>query len=67
MIRSRNPYGMGKPASKHPASPYKGENRRQMRESWAAFCTEQCPHAGRLCDHGPCKDFVAAFGRRKGV
>lgn len=64
-MRSRNPYGLYKPSSRPKTTPYKGENRRLMREDWAAFCTGQCPHAGRLCDRGPCREFRARFGQRK--
>lgn len=41
------------------------DSRRLYREQWATFCTTSCPHPGRLCDRGPCKEFRAIFGRRK--
>ena len=66
-MRLRNPYGLYKPASRPQTDPYKGENRRLMREDWAAFCTEECPHTGRKCDRGTCAEFKAKFGRRKDV
>ena len=47
------------------AIPYKADNRRLMREEWAAFCTAECPHPGRQCDRGTCKEFREKFGRRK--
>lgn len=65
MIRLHKPYGLGKPASKRQMDPYKGENRRATRSEWAQFCTEQCPHEGRLCDRGPCREFKEKFGERK--
>lgn len=64
-MRSRNPYGLYKPASRPQTAPYKAERRRLMREDWAAFCTAECPHKGRVCDKGTCKEFKARFGRRK--
>ena len=64
-MRSRNPYGLYKPASRPQTAPYKGENRRLMREDWADFCTAECPHPGRQCDRGTCKEFQERFGRRK--
>lgn len=64
-MRSRNPYGLYKPASRPQTAPYKAENRRLMREDWAAFCTAECPHKGRVCDKSPCKEFREKFGRRK--
>ena len=54
MIQSRNYLGLYKPASRPQTVPYKGENRRLMREDWAAFCTADCPHPGRQCDRGTC-------------
>lgn len=67
MIHSHNPLGVYKPASRPQTAPYKGENRRLMREDWAAFCTESCPHPGRSCDRGTCREFKAKFGTRKDV
>lgn len=64
-MRMRNPYGLYKHAVKPSADQYKAERRRLMREDWAEFCTAQCPHKGRVCDRGPCKEFREKFGRRK--
>ena len=47
-MRQRNPYGLYKPASRPQTAPYKAENRRLMREDWAAFCTAECPHEGSV-------------------
>lgn len=47
------------------ADPFKGENRRMMREEWAAFCTGDCPHPGKKCRGSPCKEFRERFGRRR--
>lgn len=66
-MRSRNPCGLYKPASRPQTALYKGENRRLMREDWAAFCTAECPHKGRVCDKSPCKEFREKFGRGKDV
>lgn len=64
-MRSRNPYGLYKPASRPQTAPYKGENRRLMREEWADFCIEHCPHPGKKCRETPCKEFRERFGRRR--
>lgn len=45
--------------------PFKQDNRRMMREKWAEFCTDHCPHPGEDCTRGTCKEFKALFGRRK--
>lgn len=47
------------------ADPYKGENRRMMRQEWADFCIEHCPHPGKKCRETPCKEFRERFGRRR--
>lgn len=47
------------------AEPFKGENRRNMREEWAEFCTKHCPHPDLACEWGACKEFKAKFGRRR--
>lgn len=65
MIHSHNPLGVYKPARKPDTAPFKGENRRMMRETWAAFCTNTCPHPGRSCDRGPCREFKRMFGERR--
>lgn len=65
MIQSRNYLGLYKPASRPKTAPYKTDDRRLIREEWAAFCTEECPHPGRKCDRGACAEFKAKFGRRK--
>ena len=63
-MRLRNPYGLYKPASRPQTAPYKGENRRLMREEWADFCANHCPHPGKLCRQ-PCKEWRAKFGDRR--
>lgn len=65
MIQSRNYLGLYKPASRPQTAPYKTDDRRLIREEWAAFCTEERPHPGRKCDRGTCAEFKAKFGRRK--
>lgn len=65
MIQSRNYLGLYKPASRPQTAPYKTDDRRLIREEWAAFCTAECPHPGRKCDRGTCAEFKAKFGRRK--
>ena len=67
MIQSRNYLGLYKPASRPQTAPYKADDRRLIREEWAAFCTAECPHKGRVCDKSPCKEFREKFGRRKDV
>lgn len=64
-MRSRNPYGLYRPAGKPNTDPYKDDNRRMMRETWAAFCTERCPHPGRQCNRDTCKEFKLEFGGRR--
>lgn len=65
MIRLRNPLGVYSPAKRPSSAPFKQDNRRMMREKWAEFCTEHCPHPGKDCTRGTCKEFKALFGRRK--
>ena len=67
MIQSRNYLGLYKPASRPQTAPYKADDRRLIREEWAAFCTAECPHPGRQCGKSPCKEFREKFGRRKDV
>ena len=65
MIHSHNPLCVYKPASRPNTTPYRPDNRRMMREMWAEFCTEHCPHPGKDCTRGTCKEFKKLFGRRK--
>lgn len=45
--------------------PFKMDNHRMMREDWAFFCTEFCPHPNKICKGNPCKEFREKFGRRR--
>lgn len=67
MIQRRNYMGLYKPTVRPDTAPYREDMHRDPRTDWAAFCVNQCPHKGRVCDHGPCKEFVERFGRRRGV
>lgn len=67
MIQRRNYLGLYEPAGRPTTAPYREDMHRDPRTDWAAFCTSQCPHKGRSCDRGPCKEFVKRFGRRRGV
>ena len=67
MIRRKNPLGLYQPAVRPITVPYREDMHRDPREEWAAFCVNQCPHRGRSCDRGPCKEFKTKFGRCKGV
>ena len=51
----------------HPgkADPYRADClHRLQREEWGKFCTEHCPHPGKLCRQ-PCKEWRAKFGNRR--
>lgn len=67
MIRRRNTYGLYEPAGRPVTAPFKEDMHRDPRTDWAAFCVNQCPHKGRRCDRGPCKEFKAKFGKERGV
>lgn len=41
------------------------DNLRLMREEWADFCTNHCPHPERKCERGTCQEWRSRFGERR--
>ena len=66
IVRTRDPYRLSHTTKPGRANPFKGDNTRLMRETWADFCINHCPHPRAVCDHGgTCPEFRAKFGERK--
>lgn len=64
-MRSKNPYRLSYTTKPGRANPFKGDNTRLMREEWADFCVNHCPHMDKPCSRGTCPEFRAKFGERR--
>lgn len=63
MLRISDPYRLFHTTKPGRANKFKPDGRRMMREAWADYCTNHCPHPEARCEKRPCAEFRARFGR----
>lgn len=63
MIRSGSLYGITHTTKPGRGERFRPDSRRLMREDWADYCTNHCPHPAARCENRPCPEFRARFGK----